>query len=160
NDVHAAGYGLDGVTGRDFFEGSSAADIALSSAVADLSHIATASADPTDPTVGGPGDGSNATAIAQIADALLLNDGRASIGEYYRAMVATLGLDADHANQMAASSRVLVDHLKDRREQVSGVSLDEETVDLIRYQRAYQAAARLVSVINEMLDDLIALGRG
>ncbi len=160
NDVHAAGYGLDGVTGRDFFEGSSAADIALSSAVADLSHIATASADPTDPTVGGPGDGSNATAIAQIADALLLNDGRASIGDYYRSMVATLGLDADHANQMAASSRVLVDHLEDRREQVSGVSLDEETIDLIRYQRAYQAAARLVSVINEMLDDLIALGRG
>jgi flagellar hook-associated protein 1 FlgK len=61
---------------------------------------------------------------------------------------------------MAASSRVLVDHLEDRREQVSGVSLDEETIDLIRYQRAYQAAARLVSVINEMLDDLIALGRG
>lgn len=160
NDVHAAGYGLDGVTGRDFFEGSSAADIALSSAVADVSHIAAASADPTDPTVGGPGDGSNATAIAQIADALVLNDGRASIGDYYRSMVVALGLDADHANQMAASSRLLVDHLEGRREQVSGVSLDEETVDLIRYQRAYQAAARLVSVINEMLDDLIALGRG
>ncbi len=160
NQVHAQGYGLDGVTGRDFFEGSSAADIALSSAVADLSHIATASADPTDPTVGGPGDGSNATAIAQIADALVLNDGRATISDYYRSMVATLGLDAEHANQMAASSRVLVDHLEDRRQQVSGVSLDEETVALIRYQRAYQAAARLVSVINELLDDLIALGRG
>jgi len=160
NNVHSGGYGLDGETGRDFFEGSSAADIALSNSVADLNHIAAASADPTDPTAGGPGDGSNAVAIGQIVDELVLNNATATIGDYYRSLVSGIGLDAAHAGQMLDSSEMLVDHLQGRREQVSGVSLDEETINLIRYQRAYQAAARLVSVIDEMLDDLLALGRG
>ena len=101
-----------------------------------------------------------ALAIAQLADELVLNDATATIGDYYRSMIGGIGLDAEHAGQMVASSQMLVDHLQGRKEQVSGVSLDEETIDLIRYQRAYQAAARLVTVIDGMLENLIALGRG
>jgi flagellar hook-associated protein 1 len=50
---------------------------------------------------------------------------------------------------------VLTDNLKDRRESVSGVSLDEEMTNLMRFQRAYQASARAMSTTDEMLDILI-----
>ena len=50
---------------------------------------------------------------------------------------------------------VLVDQLKRQRQQVSGVSLDEETTHLIQYQHAYQAAARVISIVDGMLDTLI-----
>ena len=64
-------------------------------------------------------------------------------------------MDSRTAQGESANQQVLVKHLQTERDSVSGVSLDEETTHLIQYQRAYQAAARVVTVVDDMLDTLI-----
>ena len=78
-----------------------------------------------------------------------------TVGDQYGQFVATLGVDSSTAQGQSQNQQVLVDHLQQQRESVSGVSLDEESTNLIQYQRAYQAAARVVNVVDSMLDTLI-----
>jgi flagellar hook-associated protein 1 len=78
-----------------------------------------------------------------------------TIGDQYGQLVSGLGVDSSTAQSETANQQVLVDHLQKQREQTSGVSLDEEATNLIAYQRAYQASARVVTVVDEMLDTLI-----
>jgi flagellar hook-associated protein 1 FlgK len=73
----------------------------------------------------------------------------------YAALVTTVGNEVADAKRQEATAQVLTDNLKDRRESVSGVSLDEEMTNLIRFQRAYQASARAMSTTDELLDVLI-----
>ncbi len=70
-------------------------------------------------------------------------------------LVAGVGTDTNLAQAIVNNEQALVDHLNNRKEALSGVSLDEEAANLIRYQHAYDAAARLVTVIDEMLDRII-----
>ncbi len=56
---------------------------------------------------------------------------------------------------MVRTQNVLVQHLERQRDSISGVSLEDETVDLVRYQHAYQAAARLITAMDELLERLI-----
>jgi flagellar hook-associated protein 1 FlgK len=79
----------------------------------------------------------------------------ATIGDQYGQLVAALGVDSSTAQGESANQKVLIDHLDNQRQQTSGVSLDEEATKLIAYQRGYQAAARVVTVVDEMLDTLI-----
>jgi flagellar hook-associated protein 1 FlgK len=73
-------------------------------------------------------------------------------------MIGRIGLQASHAQANRDASATLVAHLRDRRDQVSGVSLDEEASNMIRYQRAYQAAARMITVIDQMIETLLNMG--
>lgn len=159
NAVHRMGYGLDGSTGLDFFEGTSAATICLSDDVADLTRLATAAEDPADPGhATGPGDGAIALAIAQVADRTVLAGGSITISDHYRMMIGRIGLQAAHAEANQDASEAMVAHLRDRRDQVSGVSLDEEASNMIRYQRAYQAAAKMITVVDQMIETLLNMG--
>jgi flagellar hook-associated protein 1 FlgK len=78
-----------------------------------------------------------------------------TIGDQYAQQVAALGVESSTAQGESTNQQVLVKHLQTQRDSVSGVSLDEETTHLIQYQRAYQAAARVVTVVDSMLDTLI-----
>jgi flagellar hook-associated protein 1 FlgK len=78
-----------------------------------------------------------------------------TIGDQYGRQVASLGVDSSTAASQSSNQRVLVEQITTRQQQVSGVSLDEETTNLIQYQHAYQAAARVISVVDDMLDTLI-----
>jgi flagellar hook-associated protein 1 FlgK len=78
-----------------------------------------------------------------------------TIGDQYGRQIASLGVDASTATNQSSNQQVLIDHLTTQQQQVSGVSLDEETTNLIQYQHAYQAAARVISVVDDMLDTLI-----
>ena len=69
--------------------------------------------------------------------------------------VSSLGAATREAERLGSVQTLVMGHLEQVRLSVSGVSLDEEMVDLMRFQRAYQAAARIISVIDEMLDTLI-----
>ena len=93
--------------------------------------------------------------IARLADAAVLSGGTTSIGDYYRVVVAELGQEAQQANVMANNQDLLVKHLEGRQEEISGVSLDEETVYMLQYQRTYQAAARMMTTVDEMLEKVI-----
>ena len=72
----------------------------------------------------------------------------------YQQLVTRMGNEVSRGRAQA-TAQVLTDNLKDRRESVSGVSLDEEMTNIIRFQRAYQASARAMSTTDEMLDTLI-----
>jgi flagellar hook-associated protein 1 len=98
----------------------------------------------------GPGGAaSNQTAL----DIAALRGGAAD--REYGQLVTTIGNAVADAKRQEATAQLLTDNLKDRRESVSGVSLDEEMTNLIRFQRAYQASARAMSTTDEMLDVLI-----
>lgn len=157
NAAHSAGYGLDGVTGRNFFSGTDASDIAVDAALlADTNILAAATAgDPSDPTVTPPGDGSNASTISDLQYARGLVAGTATYDEFYEGVIGSIGVATREAEGKVQSQGFMLEHLEQLRQSESGVNLDEEMVQLVRYQRAYEAAARLVAVADEMLDTLI-----
>ena len=73
----------------------------------------------------------------------------------YRQLVTRMGNEVAQSKRQESTAQVLTDNLKDRRDSISGVSLDEEMTNIIRFQRAYQASARALSTTDEMLDTLI-----
>ena len=75
--------------------------------------------------------------------------------DFYAGFIGNLGSDSRQASEMATNQGLVVTHLEQRRESTSGVSLDEEATDMLRFQHAYQAAARVITTMDEMLDTLI-----
>jgi len=75
--------------------------------------------------------------------------------EYASLLMGNIGLDASYYSDMSKAKGSILESIQDDREAISGVSIDEETVNTIVYQKAYQAAARLMTVLDEMLDTLI-----
>jgi flagellar hook-associated protein 1 FlgK len=97
---------------------------------------------------GGTGSNELALAVSQLR-------GNPAIDGVYKAFVAKVGGDLNESTRMQANAQVLADSVEDRRQSVSGVSMDEEMSNLVRFQRAYQASARAMSTMDEMLDVLI-----
>lgn len=75
--------------------------------------------------------------------------------EFFRAVVGQLGVQTQEATRQASNQQVLVDQIDGRRQSVSGVSLDEEMSNMMKYQHAYNAAARAMTMYDEMLDKII-----
>jgi flagellar hook-associated protein 1 FlgK len=73
----------------------------------------------------------------------------------YRKMIVGLGVDASSATSRLTAQSVISDQVDSSRESVSGVSIDEEMTNMLAFQHGYQAAGRLVTAIDEMLDQLI-----
>ncbi|GFN24187.1 flagellar hook-associated protein FlgK [Thermanaeromonas sp. C210] len=101
-----------------------------------------------------PGDGSNALKIAQLQHQIIQGLGT-TFDDYYKNFTARLGVTAHEAGRMVVNQQALVDQLAGRRESISGVALDEEMTYMIQFQRGYEAAARVMTVLDEMLDTLI-----
>ena len=155
NSLHAAGYGLDGSTGNDFFTGSSAADMAVNAAIVNDTNLVAAAAGFNVIPGDKPGDNGNAIAIAGLRETLTMNGGTATFGEYYGSLVSDVGHGVAQAQFYHDHQSQMVLHLENYRESVSGVSIDEEMVNLVKYQKAYQAAARLVNTAGEMMDTVL-----
>jgi flagellar hook-associated protein 1 len=136
--------GLDGVGGRDFFSGNSAATLAVSS---DIGSNASAVAAGT--VAGGPLDNSVALAAGELGQA---NNGADA---QYRAYIVALGVDSQTTQQRAAIQQKTTDSVDDQRDSNASVNTDEEMVNLVQYQRAYEASARVMTAIDEMLNTLI-----
>ena len=153
NALHQAGTDATGAAGLAFFTytaGNEAGSLAVNAAiVADPRRVAAAAA-PNQ-----PGDGSVAASIANLQTALLFGSGSQTASDSYAGLVSRIGSDTRQGTEVAANQALVVDHLATRRESVSGVSLDEEATDMIRFQHAYQAAARVITAVDEMLDLLI-----
>lgn len=150
NEQHSLGFGLNDQTGLPFFSGTGADDIDVSDVVlSDLDNVAAASSQLS------PGDGSNALLIHDLQRALTMNNQSASMEDFYAGLVAEIGILRQQAGGMEENESLLSSHLAQQRQSIGGVSLDEETTNLIRYQHAYNAAARVVTVVDEMLDRII-----
>lgn len=102
------------------------------------------------------GNGSNALKLAEVKDAILNYGGSlTNVHSFYQGMVGTLGDLASEANRMSEVAGVLQDSVDKNRMSISSVSLDEEMTDMIKFQHAYNAAARNITMIDEMLDKII-----
>jgi flagellar hook-associated protein 1 FlgK len=101
------------------------------------------------------GDNKAALDLADIRNRYLLNGGTSTINEYYESTIVRLGVDSRANNQLLDMQKALVDDYQQRRDEVSGVSIDEEVTGMMQFQRAYEASARVMNVINEMLETLI-----
>lgn len=152
NQVHQSGYGLDNSTGTAFFTGADAENINLSDDIKDpingLTKIAAASA------LDSPGDASNALLLSQVVQSDIVN-GKSSVSDYWAGIVTQMGIEGSSANQMAENQVSLTDQIDMQRDSIMGVSLDEEMVNMIKFQQVYGAAAQLINVQSEMLDTLV-----
>ncbi|HLC42740.1 MAG TPA: flagellar basal body rod C-terminal domain-containing protein, partial [Methylomirabilota bacterium] len=101
------------------------------------------------------GDGSNALAMAQLSTALTMSVGTATFNDFYGTMISDIGAQARDASQSMERQQTVVNLLENLQQQTSGVSLDEEMTNLIQQQHAYEAAARYVTVMNQVLDSLL-----
>jgi flagellar hook-associated protein 1 len=153
NTPHLTGYGLDGQTGRAFFSGTGAGDIALDITIQeDLKAIA-ASTPPLPGETFAPGNGDNARALSRLAHKPVI--GSLSLNEFYNGSVAQVGADQRGYELEADNQRIVAESLKSQQSAVSGVSLDEELTNMLQFQRTYQAAARVITIMDETLDRVI-----
>ncbi|GIX50648.1 MAG: flagellar hook-associated protein 1 [Limisphaera sp.] len=154
NNLHRTGYGLGGQFGTDFFTGTDARTIAVHpDLLADPARVQVSNQPDA------PGNNTVALAIAELADQPIASLNNRTFSESYSQTVANLGLALRTANGQLADHQQVLNLLQRQRESISGVSLDEEMTDLVRFQKAYEASARFVTTIDEMLDTVLSLKR-
>ena len=93
--------------------------------------------------------------MAGLADRKVMSGGAASLTDYYAEMVGVLGARTAAVNRMVESQDLVSQTIQNQREQVAGVSLDEEMIELTKAQRAFEASAKLVQVVDELLDTVV-----
>ena len=93
--------------------------------------------------------------LSQIRFEKLIDDGKVSMGEFFGAVVAEMGVEGELANKMKVNNEILRKEIDNAREQVKGVSLDEEMANMIKYQHAFNASARVISAVDEMIGRVI-----
>lgn len=152
NGRHGQGFDLNGDSGGNFFAaGPGAGNMEVDAAIlADSGKIAAAT------TV--DGDGDNALLIAGIQDSLIMKGNTLTAGSFYSSLVSRVGGDVQNASRSLEHRTLIQEQYETSMESLSGVSLDEEMMNLIRYQMGYNAAGKLCAVVSEMMDTLIALG--
>lgn len=141
NSAQSAGYDLNGNPGGALFSGSSASTISV--AVTDPKQLAASG------TPGGNLDGSVALSMSHMGT---ISGGADSA---YRSMIGALATDSQRATQQASVQQSVTTSVDSLADSSSGVSIDEETTNLLTYQRAYQASSRVLTTVDETLDTLI-----
>jgi flagellar hook-associated protein 1 FlgK len=154
NSVHAGGFGLGGTSGENFFTGTNALDIAVNANL-----ISDPSAIQASGVAGAVGDNTVAVALAQLADKKHAGLNNQTFNQRYGETVATLGQALNGTNTQLTNQQIVENMLLRQRDSISGVSLDEEMTDLIKFQRAFEASARLITTIDEMLVTVVNLKR-
>ncbi|HHY74192.1 MAG TPA: hypothetical protein GX497_13410 [Bacillus bacterium] len=102
------------------------------------------------------GNGSNALVLSRVKDALLNYGGSmTNVHSFYQGMIGSLGDMTSEANRMTSTSTILKDSVEQRRMSISSVSLDEEITNMIQFQYAYNASARMITLVDEILDKII-----
>jgi flagellar hook-associated protein 1 FlgK len=148
NTQHQAGYDLNGAAGGAFFTigNSSQPAATVSVAVTDPSKVAASS----DATTGNNG---NALALRNLQTQAI--SGNQSVMDMYTGAVSTLGNEVSKATNEQQAGKLVLTQIQNQRSSYSGVNLDEESVNMTRYQQAYQAAAQVLSVINSLTSTTI-----
>ncbi|USK69978.1 flagellar hook-associated protein FlgK [Peribacillus asahii] len=177
NRVHSQGYALGATapSNMDFFTidpgKDAAASIEVNTKILENPSLIAAASQPG----GAAGDNKNAHELAVIKSKSFqdygdddpntapptdflptgLKDEKGSFDDYYAGIIGKLGVDSASAQKNKGNTQILVDSVDRNRQSVSAVSLDEEMTDMIKFQQAYNASARMITVIDELLDKLI-----
>lgn len=157
NGFQMAGYGSNGATGIPFFApgGTTAATMAVNPAIqSNLANIAAASS--VDPVTGlpAPGDGTVAQQVSQLQETPPAG-GTVTLQQQYEGIISALGVAAHQAQTNVQTGQLVLQHLNAQESSVSAVSINEESSNLIQFQNAYQAAARVISIFNQTISDMI-----
>ena len=128
-----------------YFTGTGASDIAVNQYLKDNNALLATSGDGT------PGNSDGALGIAQMIDSGIMENGL-TLEEFYTGYISTLGIESRRNSQLMETHSSVLVSLQEQQEQISGVSLDEESVNIILFQQSYTAAARLITIVDEMLD--------
>lgn len=103
----------------------------------------------------GVSDGRNASAMANIGLQALGALGGTTVSEYFNATISRLGVDSQATQHTATNLETVIQQLDQRRQSVQGVNLEEEMINLMRYQRGFEAASKVMSIIDEVFDHII-----
>lgn len=161
NNIHRAGFGLKEYTestGRDFFNISDSVDIAAQTIGIhdlineDLNSISVAS------TPFAPGDNVLVNDLLRLKERPLM-DGDATFNDFYANYVGVFGLELVRSDQNKMANQALVDDLKERKEAISGVSMDEEAMNLMKWQANFAASSRVITTIDEMMETVLSMKR-
>jgi flagellar hook-associated protein 1 FlgK len=106
----------------------------------------------------GTGDGSNALKMAQLANINLPNINNSTTEKFLSSISSNFGVQVKSVEDRLESNEAILEQVSLKRESASGVNLDEEYTDLIKFQRSYEASAKVFNVINEIMQTIIALG--
>nr|MBS0020071.1 flagellar hook-associated protein FlgK [Gammaproteobacteria bacterium] len=105
--------------------------------------------------LGGVGDNRNALQLAHLQQDLALENGSATLAGAYGQLVASVGAITQKAEAQRSAQEVLLNQVTDARDAVSGVNLDEEAANLLRYQQAYEASARFIAAADATFNSLL-----
>jgi flagellar hook-associated protein 1 len=180
NNLHLAGFTLSGGTGMYFFENFQAAPAVpnpgdYTGAAAYISLSSDVSGSPENIAAGGvsgaPGDNGNALRIAALQTEGSLSIRKwtitdrgetasshlqtGTLDDYYRGLIGELGILTEETKENQNFSQSLLNSLSQVRDSVSGVNLDEELAEMMKVQHAYEAAAKVISVVDQMMQTLL-----
>ncbi len=154
NQQHQLGFGLDGSTGLNFFSAGGTTARTVAVGLTDWRQIAASST-----AAGVPGNNANALALGAIQTSSQAALGGATLGAHASSLVSSIGTQARAAERDLQAQEIVQERLESRRAEVSGVSLDEELVNMLQQERAFQAASKLIVTADEMLQTLLGLKR-
>jgi flagellar hook-associated protein 1 len=154
NSRHQAGFDLAGVAGIAFFQptgvvAGAAAGMQVNAAIVGNNALIAAAG------VALAGDNGAAKNIADLRSQRVLNGNTATLTDSWSSLVYQVGADAKAAADMRDSREDVVREVDALRDQVAGVSLDEEALNMLKFQRAYEANARFFTIVDRMLDTLV-----
>ncbi len=160
NTQQTAGYdmtgvnGANGAKGADFFTPFTPATAGSNAGAAATISVALTNPDQVAASSDGtPGDNGNATALANLQNATIVSGQTA--GDYYSNLIDQVGNDVSNATSEQEAVGLVLQQLTNQQQSISGVSLDQEATSLISYQQAYEAAARVISTVDELNETAI-----
>jgi len=159
NRAHVEGFDKYNQGGLDFFDvppddNFNIQDLAVNKVITeDVSRIAAGARQ------NAPGDNTVANVIHSLQFKPIMGDGHVTFDDFYNSKVGQIGVMTQRANSQLESQKNIVEQLRNTREAVSGVSLDEEATKMIEFQKAFEASARVIRMADEMFDTVLSLKR-
>lgn len=153
NQIHAQGFAMDGTTGRNLFVGQDASDIQVNSDILENPELLQASS-----RRGEAGNNENVALLIEEMRSPRAGLNQRTFIETHADIVASFGQSLRESRIDLEDHQSLVSALEFQRDSISGVSLDEEMTELVKYQRAFEASARLVNIVDDMLSTVVSLG--
>jgi flagellar hook-associated protein 1 FlgK len=162
NEVHGQGFGLgdfNKIPHIKFFEPvqdpkSAAQNMKVSDAIVNATDAICASS-----TRETQGDNVNLNRLLELKNERFLSDGRSHLTEYYANYVGVLGVEAQKSRDLLSADQILHTEISGKKDSISGVSLDEEATNLIRWQTAFTASSKVITTVDEMLETVLSLKR-
>ncbi len=151
NNLHMTGYNIGNPpeTGIKFFDSYQNGKLVINQDILNNPNNIAISSD------GSEGNGDIAVSLSNLSDAKLLNG--SSLGDNYNSLVSEIGNNKLSADQLSQATDLVLQQLQQQKSSYSGVSIDEEMTNTIKFQRSYDASAKLVTVADDMLQTIINL---